>query len=385
MFSVLAVLCSGILALEPANHAVSRDYAITCCSATSRDEIIGLQGALLRYQSILRTGGWPEVPAGEPLGLGSIDPRVRIVRQRLVRTGELPHSAVIARSPEMFDGQVVLGVRRFQERHGLSVTGVLDSKTAEAMSVPVEERIRQLRANLWRLRWVPAENHGRLVRVNVPAYEVTLYEHGEVVARMRAVVGRVDRPTPVLFSEINILEVNPSWWVPPRIARERILPNAARDPDWLRQRGYELRDGGTPVDPGKVDWSQVEEKGRLPYTIRQRPGSGNAMGRVKFIFPNDRMIYLHDTPARGVFERLRRDLSHGCVRVQRPVVLARFLLQHKEEENAEAVLAAIRGEGFRATRRIELPAPVTIQIVYLTAWVDERGVLQFRTDVYGKD
>jgi L,D-transpeptidase YcbB len=339
--------------------------------------------ALRQYRRIAEAGGWPAIPGRGVLQKGDRSAAVVPLRERLAHTGDLPPASVV--EADRFDDAVEEGVRRFQARHGLVADGVVGPRTRAALSVPVEARIRQMQLNLERRRWMHDVDLGhRHVWVNVPSFEVHLVEAGRVVASMRAVIGTPTRQTPTFSDRIQYLEVNPVWWVPESIVEARIIPRASANPDWLRRMGFELRRQGASVDPEEVDWAQAREKGRLPYAVRQRPGPANAMGQVKFMFPNRHLVYLHDTPDRHLFERPDRAFSFGCVRVEAPEVLLDFLLEGQHEA-AEAARSALEGSGGRQPTRIDLEAAVPVHLVYFTAWVDEAGRVQFRDDVYGRD
>ncbi len=349
-------------------------------------DVDGWLGLLRRYRRIERGGGWPTVEEGDLLRPGARDPRVEVLREHLALAGDLPGAARVAMRPDLLDEDVSKALLRYQARHGLEPTGELDQATIMAMAVPIEERIRSLLVNLERLRLLHAEDLGDLhVWVNVPAFEVTLVEGGRPVGSMRAVVGTLRRRTPTFSDRIEYLEVNPSWVVPASIVWARILPRAMEDPGWLARGGFELRGPRGRVDPRSIDWVAVAEEGRFPYEVRQRPGPGNAMGRVKFMFPNEHGVYLHDTPERALFGSHRRAFSFGCVRVERPKALARFLMRGLPEERLAKVERMIAGEGPRHTHRVDLERPIPVHLVYVTAWVDEWGVAHFREDLYRLD
>ena len=346
----------------------------------------GMHFAVPSYRRVARYGGWPIIDRGETLYVGDRSSRVVVAREHLVITEDLPRHALLVPQPDLFDLQVAEALRRYQYRHGIRLTGALDEETVRAMSVPVQERLRVMLLNIERMRWLASFDLDRShVLVNVAAFEVWLFEEGRRVESIRAVVGTLRRQTPTFSNEIEYLEVNPVWKVPTTIVRARILPRATRDPGWLTRAGFELRGKDGRVDPLDIDWSKVEESRHLPYRVVQRPGPYNAMGRVKFIFPNERGIYLHDTPDKDLFERSSRMASFGCVRVERPAALARFLMKGMPEDEMLAVKKMIAGGGRGKTRRVELETPIPVHLTYITAWVDEKGLLHFRDDVYARD
>ena len=339
---------------------------------------------LASYHDIARAGGWPQVPAdddGSALEKGDEGEAVRLLAHRLAVTGDLRVRNVDPESlPSSYDGTIEIAVRRFQARHGLPTDGVVGAETLAALNVPVEERLRQMEANVERWRWLPADLGSRHILVNVPAYELQVIEHGESVQHMRVVVGRQVSQTPVFSDSIQYVVLNPSWNVPESLALREEFPKVAADPGYLERNGFELVRGFEEevetVDPYSVDWNDPQAFEGL--RLRQRPGADNALGQVKLMFPNEFNVYLHDTPATQAFEQTDRDLSHGCVRVEKPLDLAAYVLGRE--------LADIEAEvGSGATRTVRLDEPLPVHILYWTAWVDDRGRVQFRDDVYSVD
>lgn len=330
--------------------------------------------ALAEYRGLAAAGGWPSVPAGPTLKPGMTDARLPVLVERLRVTGDLPEDTPVA---ELYDAVVADGVRHFQSRHGLTVDGAVGPATLAALNVPVEARIDQLRANLERARWVFYDPESEFLVVNIAGFQIYLIRRGEVVWRSRVQVGRPYRQTPVFRAELRYLVLNPTWTVPPTIFRQDLLPEIRRDVGVLAARRIDVLDAaGTPVDPATIDWSG----NRFPYQLVQRPGPNNALGRVKFMFPNEHAVYLHDTPSRDLFERSDRAFSSGCIRVENPFELAELLLGASwPRERLDAAVA--RGE----TQTIFLPEPMTLLLLYWTAEVDAAGRVVFYPDVYGRD
>ncbi len=370
-----------------------------------------LKRVLAHYRTLQRRGGWPCVSPGPKLELHARGLRVRELRQRLAVSGELTNPD--DRGPEqteetllqvaatagwtgagpgaggtegaseyLFDAELDEAVRRFQRRHGLLVDGIVGRRTLAALNVPIAERIRQLEVNLERLRWLPESLGERYVLVNIPAFRMRIMEAGSEVLAASVIVGRRGRPTPLLSGVINHLVLSPRWHVPYSIAVKDKLPLLRRDPYALFRQGIRIYDArGRGLDPGAIDWTKVSRK-NFPYRLRQDPGSANALGQIKFMFPNPHQVYLHDTPQKSLFRRSQRAFSSGCVRVSKPFEMAEYLLRDKPRWDRAAIVAASRG---KRERYVTLSEKIPVHIVYWTAWADEGDVVHFRSDIYRRD
>ena len=338
--------------------------------------------ALRDYREILRQGGWGTVPAGKALAPGDTGERVAALRRRLQATGDLASGG----DGDEFDRDVAGAVARFRVRHGLPADSVADRATIGAMNVPVETRIRQIEINLDRYRWLPAELTERYVLVNIPDYHLYAYDDGKRTFEQRVIVGeQYQNATPVFADSMTYVVFRPEWNVPPGILAREILPALQDDDDYdLAARGLEVVDSSGRVvkDPSEIDWDDVDTAD-LHYRIRQKPGPTNALGRVKFMFPNRFNIYLHDTPSRKLFDRERRTLSHGCVRVEDPVQLAGFVLNGQEGWD-QAKIEEAMDPSAKGNRMVPLAEPLPVYLLYLTAFVRD-GEVHFRNDPYGKD
>lgn len=357
--------------------ATARDSAIAeslAALAPRHEQYTALQQALARYRDLERSGGWSPLGEGPALGRGAKGERVRRLRRRLEVEGDLDDSR-----SNLFDAELEVAVRRFQHRMGLSSHGTVDRRTREEFDVPAAVRVRQLELTLERWRWLPEDLGVRHVLINIAGYWVRVFDHGEEVFEMRAIVGKRNRQTPVFSDAIRHVVLNPRWSVPVTIARRDILPKAIANPEFVSLHGFEVFDRtGTRIDASSVDWTAVDRK-RFPYYLRQRSGPENALGSMKFMFPNEHDVYLHDTPNRELFESTERAASSGCIRLERPLDLAQFLLGDPwDHEALEDALAN------PAMRTLDLPVPVAVHLQYWTVWVDD-GTVHFRHDIYGHD
>ena len=342
-----------------------------------------LREALAREQAVAESGGWPTLPDGPVLKRGDRAPAVALLRERLRLEGDLRPGGKV-QDTEAFGATLERALQRFQQRHGLEADGTVSPPTRAELNVSAAARAEQLRLNLERWRWLPKELGRRRIIVNIAAYELEVIEDEEVVLSMRVVVGMQYKRTPVFSDTMRYIVLNPNWHVPRSIAVEELIPKVQSDPSYLERFGMRvLTTGPDPqeVDPGTVDWASVRADS-FPYRFRQDPGQSNALGRIKFMFPNPYDVYLHDTPSRGLFDRAQRDFSHGCIRIEKPIDLAVYLMRKDSRWKREAIEAAL-DEG--TERTVYLPRPIPIHLLYWTAWADENGTIQFRSDIHGLD
>jgi murein L,D-transpeptidase YcbB/YkuD len=335
-------------------------------------EAEALRDSLWTYRRIAETGGWPQIEGGDPLAAGDRGERVRTLRRRLMATGDLPESG----DSDLYDAELEEGVRRFQGRHGLEPDGRVGRRTLEAMNVPVADRIQQIEMNLERSRWLPPVESDELLWINIPEFRLRAFRDGREVLGMPVVVGTPETPTPTFYERVQYAVLNPDWIVPESIALREVLPKAHEDPGYLQRAEFELLDdAGSPMSLDELSIDLLRS-GR--HRIRRKPGPWNDLGRIKFMFPNEFQIYLHDTPSRGLFLRASRAFSHGCVRVGEPLELARFLFGSRFDQLRVELEAGLQ-------REIPIESPVPLYIVYFTAWRESDGTVQFRDDVYDRD
>ncbi len=335
-----------------------------------------LQRALIRYRAIAAKGGWPTIPTSTRLKPGQPSGVMPALRQRLAIEGDLDPEHENDPSPAV-DPILVEAIKRFEERHRLEPDGVVDAEAVNALNISVQQRIRTIELALERWRWLPDSMPPRYMMVNVPDFHLDIIENGTPVMDIRVVVGAPDNKTPIFADEMTHVVFSPYWNVPPGIAREETIPRAVVDPNFIARNNMEVvGTSGEVIDPQSVDWSNP---GGL--RIRQRPGSGNALGGVKFMFPNNFDVYLHDTNATKLFDRLERGLSHGCVRVEEPHKLAEYVLRDLPEWTPETIDRAMKAG---QEKHVKLEKAIPVYLFYMTATVHKGGV-RFLKDLYGYD
>lgn len=347
-----------------------------------------LRAALASFRAIAAGGGWPRLPGGPTLRAGDQSAEIAVLREMLTRLGDLrPFGGAPAQEAEAeeFDAAVDFAVRRFQLRHGLKVDGAVGRNTRAALAVSPQQRAAQIAANLERLRWFAGPASGRHVAVNAAGFELDAFDGGKLVAKMPVIVGTAKDPTPVFADVITAVTFMPTWTVPPKIARNEMLPKIKRDPDYFADRNMKVYSGwgadACEVDPRDINWQSISPAA-LEHRIVQQPGEANALGRIRFTLGNEFGVFMHDTPGKKLFEQEQRAFSHGCVRVGDAAGLAAFVFAGDPAWPPAAIAAAMDGG---ETKTVALPEPVPVEMTYLTAWVDEAGIVQFRNDIYRRD
>ena len=341
-------------------------------------EYVALRRALAEYKAAEAKGGWPSVPATLRIKPGQKSPHIGILADRLAATGDYSGPQVSRGQSAAYSPALQEAVKRFQRRHGLADDGVVGAGLTAELNVPIDKRIRQLELNLERWRWLPRSLGERYILVNVPAYHLEVREGTQVPLSMRVVVGKKDTPTPIFDDEMTHVVFSPYWNVPPDIAQDETLPEMLKDPGFLTRMNMEIVDAsGRTVDASAIDVENLAN-----YRFRQRPGAENALGLVKFMFPNQHNVYLHDTPTHSLFARPARSFSHGCVRVEQPQALAQYVLRDQSEWTTERIEQAMQSGD---ERTVKLRQPLPVYLVYWTARATGDGVVQFSNDVYGID
>ena len=341
-------------------------------------QVVALFDAYQRQLDIVRSGGWPLLGEQPTLKQGMLSAAIPTLRQRLYISGDLADSS--SAQPDLFDSALAAAVAAFQRRHGLEPDGVVGRGTRRALNVPAAVRLRQLAINISRWDALRSDFDGAFVLVNMPEYALDLFDQGEVSLNMRVVIGKRSNPTPQLIQEMRKLVLNPTWFVPKKIGARELLPKVQQDAGYLQRQNLDVFAGRTRVDPASIDWQTLSSSG-FDYRFRQRPGPGNSLGKVKFILPNSRSIYLHDTPHKALFDRQQRAFSHGCVRVEQPLKLAQAILALQQRCSPERAQRQLRSE---RTVHLQLDEPIPVYLAYLTAKVEDGQVMYF-DDIYGHD
>ncbi len=336
------------------------------------------EGAIRVYQEIVARGGHPPLPAGQRLKLGTRHANVQPLRDRLIALGDLSPNVG---NGSTFDSYVDAAVRRYQARHGLTPTGVVGAQTFAALNTPAEVRLKQLETNLVRLRSYQVSLGRRYVTTNIPAAYVETVEDGVVQTRHVAGVGKIDRQSPIMTAKILDVNFNPTWTVPASIIKKDLIPLMRKNPNYLAEQKIRIINRqGQEVAPEAVNWNSDEA---TQYMFRQDPGGEfNSLGFVRINIANPHGVYMHDTPAKGIFGDDYRFVSSGCVRVQNVRDYIYWILKDNPQWTRDAIDAALRS-GQRLDARPAEPIPV--YWVYITAWGTPEGVIQFRDDIYGKD
>jgi L,D-transpeptidase YcbB len=338
-----------------------------------------LKNALLKYEQIYASGGFVALPDTlatlQPGDQGSM---VSNLMRYLSQTGDFPGKQ---RATGVYDDGVMDAVKHFQNRHGLPETGWINEKTSKAMQAPVEHRIAQITASMERLRWIPRDLGQKYIMVNTADFSMEINENFNTVMKMKIIVGLPYKQTPVFHANMKYAIINPYWDVPRSIATEEILPILKRNPGYISKNHMNVyTQGGAEINPYRVAWGRVTEN-NFSFKIRQVPGTWNALGAIKFLFPNSYNVYLHGTPHQNLFDKDVRTFSHGCMRVEYPMKMAVYILKENGWDQEAIEKQILRKEETWIVLKHEIPVYVT----YRTAWINNSGNLCFRNDIYNRD
>jgi len=360
MLDSLVVLDKGEKISEPVNQYYTK-----------------LKAKLREYRAIAKKGGFPKVVTTKKLiSITESDSCLLAVKQHLFLTTDLE----VNDKTIVFTDELAKAVRSFQNRMGLAESGKLNNQTITELNKPVDFRIRQIMVNLERLRWVPVEMEKEYLIANIPEYKLHVIENNELVWTTNIVVGKDVKQTTIFKGNISRIVLNPYWNIPNSIIMSEIIPDIKKNPNYLADNNMEVVSGDEVINPSTINWDKYKKA--VPFIIRQKPGKGNALGRMKFLFPNNFNIYLHDTPSKGLFDESKRAFSHGCVRVENPNKLLLHFLRNDKTWNQERIDAVIAtNEEFG----IQIKPTIPVYIVYFTSWVDYKGQLNFRNDIYNLD
>lgn len=373
-FTVLIIVCC----------IFTRPTEINASNASFfNDQLEAMNKQIKHYEELVEGGGWPILTSGKKLTLGDTSPRVAELRTILQAMGDYQAAPKTDASAELYDATLEDAVKHFQTRHGLEADGVVGKGTQDELRVSADKRLAQLKLNAERLKQFAANYVDSMgIVVNLPAYELYVVEQNDITDSMRVIIGGPKNKTPLMDNIITHLQFQPNWYVPKRIAAQEMLPKIQNNPDYLERSGFILSRAGQRINASDVDWSQYDA-GHFPFSIMQKSGDGNALGKVKFHIPDSNAIYLHDTANPKLFANSFRALSHGCVRVEDPLALTQFVMKYGLGTPA---LQAADLYNSNVSKRVELEQSVPVHIVYWTAWVDpETKLVYFYDDVYGRD
>jgi murein L,D-transpeptidase YcbB/YkuD len=352
-----------------------------------RFAFVQLRDQLVRYIRMAQKGGWPKLPRFGTQTPGTSSAKViPLIRQHLAMVGDLRECTEPADSPR-YDPCMVKALKRFQLRHGLEGDGVIGAGTRDALNMTVTQAIQKIRLNLDRIKWLYRKQSPMRIELNIPSFRLNFFNGDKLVTTIRVVTGKPNHPTPSFHNVMKYIIVNPYWKIPASIVRSEMLRHLVSDPYHYEAQGKILKaswdESSERIDPGTVDWSQfVGNNKPIPYYFMQVPSRHNALGKIKFLFPNGYSVYIHDTPSKSLFFRKQRAFSHGCMRIQKPRELLESLALFNDNIDVEAVMKQLEGT---EKKTIVLKYKVPIDITYLTAYIDPYGNLNFRKDVYHYD
>ena len=338
---------------------------------------IRLKEKLNQYRIIQKAGGFQKITAPvQELTIGDVDSSLLATKHHLHLTGDLK----IDDKTTIFTDSLSVALKNFQHRMGLVENGKINKPTLLELNQPIAFRIKQIMLNLERLRWIPVQMEENYLLVNIPEFTLHVFEHNKQVWQTSVVVGQTARKTSIFKGNMSQIVLNPYWGVPMSIGKTEILGHLQRNSRYLAQNNMEVLSGENVINPDNINWNQY--KNSVPYTFRQKPGKNNALGKMKFLFPNNYHIYLHDTPSKYLFNSNKRAFSHGCIRVENPLKLANYLLRNNAEWNPQKVDEILQTD---QQVGIRINPIVPVYIAYFTAWVDSNGQLNFRNDLYQLD
>jgi len=343
-----------------------------------------LEKALVRYMDIKKRGGWASVSLDSAkLKPNQTDIGIPSLRERLRVTGEYNGSV---NDSILYDKALVNAVKKFQTNHGLVADGVVGAGTLKELNKSVDYFITKIRLNLDRIKWLSKRKGRYHIVINIPDFMLYFEDHTKPIDSMRVITGKPNHPTPIFGDDVEMIVLNPYWNVPTSIIQKEMIPKLIRNPNALKHKGIEIRKGwgknAPVVNPASVDWGAYQYSKVVPYRFAQVPGYKNALGKIKFLFPNRFAVYMHDTPTKSLFKRHKRAFSHGCIRLQKPRELLKTFASIDHSIDIDKAFEILKG---KKNTTIKLSKKIPVDIVYLTAFIDYDGNLQFRNDVYHYD
>lgn len=353
-----------------------------------------MRTALAHYMYLSSNYVWEPIPFDEPLQKSDRNIIIPSIRDRLILLKD--HRKMLTQKPEieeaqevnlalpkyLFDTKLYLAVKSFQIRNGELPTGIIDKRTQKLLNVPIKNRVKQLALNMKRWRHLPSELGEKYIFVNMADYHLKVINKGKKDMEMRVIIGKPFRKTPIMSGDIRTIVLSPYWNVPRGIAVKDILPKVKKNPSYLHKKHIKvLTHKGKTVNTKNINWKKISSR-NFPYRFRQDPGENNALGRIKFLFPNKHAVYLHDTPSRLLFSENKRAFSSGCIRVEKPIALAHYLLSQEYDISIEEIKHRIR---LNKNKGFSLKNTIPVHLMYWTAWVNDKGSIQFREDIYHRD
>jgi len=344
-----------------------------------------LQKELSKYTKIANKGAWPKIILKGVLKLGQSREGVMDLRQRLRITGDyIPCKG--SSEGRMYNKCLQKAVKHFQRRNGLRADGEIGLGTLAVLNKTVQERITTLRLNLDRIKWLKQRKEQRRIIINIPDFMLYFEENDTLLEKIKVIVGKPHNPTPIFSNTVKTIVLNPYWNLPKSIIQKEMIPKLLKNPNAMKKKGIEIRDGwgkdAKLVNPKSVDWASYRYAKHVPFRFAQVPGPRNALGKIKFLFPNKFSVYMHDTPTKSLFNKTKRAFSHGCVRLQKPRELLKVFSKFNSNVDYKKSQQILKGKD---KTYFSLKKQVPVDVIYLTAWVDYDGKLQFRNDIYGYD
>jgi len=362
------------------NYPLSHVLSVTTPTSFGYSKMIK---ELKRLKKVQAQGGWQKIPNSSQLRYGRAGSVVKKLKRRLQSEGDYTCQQI----NNKYDSCLKKAVKRFQKRHGIYASGAINKLTRSKLNLSVNWKVKKLLLNIDRVKRLPDQAEDRYILVNIPSFRLYYKENGKQKLTMRVIVGDKTHHTPIFSNKVSFIVLNPYWLIPDSIVQKEMIPKMLKNPNYLKERGYEVRKNYAfsrpPMDTSKINWAKVLRNGQTKkYKFMQPPGPKNALGKIKFKFPNRFAVYLHDTPTKKLFKKGRRAFSHGCIRIAKPSALLATFAPHERSVNYNKSLRILKG---KKKTQLNLSQHVPVHIVYLTAWINTDGLLHYRSDIYGYD